>query len=77
MNDKYNHLTDHIQEVRLIKKKDMDATKEINQLKKQDQIESYQRGKAMQQMYKESLINKVMNKKAKGDTVKLKQIYNE
>ena len=52
-------------------RKDIDTSKEIKQLKKLDQVENYERGRAMHKLYKQVLIEKVIQKNAKA--AKLKQ----
>ena len=41
-----------MQAVRAAWKKDVDAAKEVNQLRKQDQLDNYQRGKQTHSLYK-------------------------
>jgi hypothetical protein len=48
--DKYK--TEAAKAVKVAWKKDIDTSKEIRTLKKQDQVENYERGQAMQQLYK-------------------------
>ena len=51
-------------------KKDKDTTKELRSLKKQDQVENYQRGQAMQKLYKQKLVEKMLYKYEKADAFK-------
>ena len=70
--DKDKQKSDAVVAVKAAWRKDVDAAKEVNLLKKQDQVDSYQRGRAMQQLYKQVLVEKVRHKYAKVDQFKAK-----
>ena len=59
-----------VQAVKEAFKKDKDTTKELRSLKKQDQVENYQRGQAMQKLYKQKLVEKMLYKYGKADAFK-------
>ena len=67
---KDSYKTEAAKAVKLAWKKDSDTSKEIRSLKKQDQVENYERGQAMQQLYKQKLIEKMLYKYNKADKFK-------
>ena len=50
--------------------KDAEIQKEIKDLKKQDQRENYERGQAMQRIYRQMIIEKVVEKQARANKLK-------
>jgi hypothetical protein len=48
----------------------LETVKEMNELKKKDQAENFQRGQVMQKLYKQMLIEKTIQKRQKADTLK-------
>ena len=62
--------SDAVVAVKTAWRKDVEAAKEVNLLRKQDQVESYQRGMAMRNMYKQVLADKLRYKYAKADQLK-------
>ena len=43
-------------------KKEHECSKELKDLRKLDQMENYERGKAMQKIYKQVIVDKMMTK---------------
>ena len=54
-------------------KEDIDQKKEISLLKKKDQMENYERGKNFHQLYKQKLVERLLEKKERADRVKEQQ----
>lgn len=54
-------------------KEDIDLKKEISALRKKDQEENYQRGQNFHNIYKQKLMDKINEKKARADRVKEQQ----
>ena len=49
---------------------DVEQRKEITMLKKKDQMENYERGKNFHHLYKQKLVERILEKKERGDRVK-------
>lgn len=74
--EKYSYLTEKniqrgklVTEVKLALKEDVDQKKEISLLKKKDQIENYERGKNFHQLYKQKLVERILEKKERAERV--------
>ena len=62
-----NHL---IKEVKDAMKEEVDQKKEISLLKKKDQIENFERGKNFHNLYKQKLVERLLEKKERATRVK-------
>ena len=62
-----------IKEVKEAFKEEVDQKKEISLLKKKDQIENYERGKNFHNLYKQKLVERLLEKKERADRVKDQQ----
>lgn len=49
---------------------DVEQKKEINFLKKKDQMENYERGKNFHQLYKQKLVERILEKQERADRVR-------
>ena len=49
---------------------DVEQKKEINILKKKDQMENYERGKNFHQLYKQKLVERILEKQERADRVR-------
>ena len=49
---------------------DIEQKKEISLLKKKDQMENWERGKNFHQLYKQKLVERILEKKERGERVK-------
>ena len=49
---------------------EVDQKKEISLLKKKDQIENYERGKNFHNLYKQKLVERLLEKKERAERVK-------
>jgi len=65
-----NHL---IKEVKDAMKEEVDQKKEISLLKKKDQIENFERGKNFHNLYKQKLVERLLEKKERATRVKDQQ----
>lgn len=54
-------------------KEEVDQKKEISLLKKKDQIENYERGKNFHNLYKQKLVERLLEKKERAERVKDQQ----
>ena len=52
---------------------EVDQKKEISLLKKKDQIENYERGKNFHNLYKQKLVERLLEKKERAERVKDQQ----
>ena len=75
--EKTSHLLDKdkkreelIREVKDAFQEEVNQKKEISLLKKRDQQENYERGKNFQYLYKKKLVERLLEKKERGDRVK-------
>lgn len=59
-----------ITEIKEALKEDIDQKKEISLLKKKDQMENFERGKNFHQLYKQKLVERILEKKERADRVK-------
>ena len=59
-----------IDEIKSALREDTDQKKEISILKKKDQIENYERGKNFHQLYKQKLVERILEKKERAERVK-------
>lgn len=57
-------------EVRDALREDIDQKKEISLLKKKDQMENFERGKNFHHLYKQKLVERLLEKKERADRVK-------
>ena len=78
--DKYNYLNEKneqraklIFEIKEAIKEDIDLKKEISNLKKKDQLENLERGKNFHELYKQKLVERIIEKKERADRVKEQQ----
>ena len=78
--DKYNYLQDKdqqrsqlIQEIKEALQEDVEQKKEISLLKKKDQLENLERGKNFHQLYKQKLVERILEKKERAERVKNQQ----
>lgn len=62
-----------MKEVREAYREEVDQKKEISLLKKKDQIENYERGKNFHNLYKQKLVERLLEKKERADRVKDQQ----
>lgn len=62
-----------ITEIKEALKEDIDQKKEISLLKKKDQMENYERGKNFHQLYKQKLVERILEKKERAERVKEQQ----
>ena len=62
-----------IKEVKEAFKEEVDQKKEISLLKKKDQIENYERGKNFHNLYKQKLVERLLEKKERAERVKDQQ----
>jgi len=65
-----NHL---IKEVKDAMKEEVDQKKENSLLKKKDQIENFERGKNFHNLYKQKLVERLLEKKERATRVKDQQ----
>jgi len=66
--EKMNNL---IHEIKAAIQEDIDQKKEIALLKKKDQMENLERGKNFNQLYKQKLVERILEKKERAERVKL------
>ena len=59
-----------ITEIKEALKEDIDQKKEISLLKKKDQMENFERGKNFHQLYKQKLVERILEKKERAERVK-------
>jgi hypothetical protein len=78
--ERFNHLMERqeqmgnlMKEVREAYREEVDQKKEISLLKKKDQIENYERGKNFHNLYKQKLVERLLEKKERADRVKDQQ----
>ena len=62
-----------ITEIKEALKEDIDQKKEISLLKKKDQMENYERGKNFHNLYKQKLVERLLEKKERAERVKDQQ----
>lgn len=62
-----------ITEIKEALKEDIDQKKEISLLKKKDQMENFERGKNFHQLYKQKLVERILEKKERAERVKEQQ----
>ena len=74
--EKYSYLSEKnvqrgklVTEVKLALQEDVDQKKEISLLKKKDQIENYERGRNFHQLYKQKLVERILEKKERAERV--------
>ena len=77
LKEKFKYLKDKdkqkgklITEIKEAMKEDTDQKKEISLLKKKDQMENYERGKNFHQLYKQKLVERILEKKERAERVK-------
>lgn len=63
-------MTNLIKEVKEAFKEEVDQKKEISLLKKKDQIENFERGKNFHNLYKQKLVERLLEKKERAERVK-------
>ena len=73
LQEKDNQRTQLIHEIKEALQEDIDQKKEISLLKKKDQIENYERGKNFHQLYKQKLVERLLEKKERAERVKEQQ----
>ena len=73
LNEKNEQRTKLISEIKEAIKEDIDLKKEISNLKKKDQLENLERGKNFHELYKQKLVERIMEKKERADRVKEQQ----
>jgi transcriptional regulator of met regulon len=62
-----------VAEVKQVLKEDIETKKEISMLRKADQEENYMRGQNIHNIYKQKLIEKIVEKKDRADKIKEQQ----
>ena len=66
---------DHkVAEVRNVLKEDIDTKKELNMLRKADQEENYLRGMNIHNIYKQKLVEKIIEKRERAEKIKEQQM---
>ena len=75
--EKYSYLQEKdetrsklVNEIKEAFHEDIEQRKEISFLKKKDQMENFERGKNFHQLYKQKLVERILEKKERGDRVK-------
>lgn len=78
--DRFSHLVENqarmddlIKGLKDALKEEVDQKKEISLLKKKDQIENYERGKNFHNLYKQKLVERLLEKKERAERVKDQQ----
>jgi hypothetical protein len=61
---------DKVNEVRNVLKEDNEMKKELSMLRKADQEENYLRGQNIHNIYKQKLVEKIIEKKERADKIK-------
>ena len=73
LRDKDDQRSKLIAEIKEALREDIDQKKEISLLKKKDQMENYERGKNFHQLYKQKLVERLLEKKERAERVKEQQ----
>lgn len=73
-NKRLKERNERVTEVKSLLKEDVDTKRELNSLRKADQEENYARGMNIHAIYKQKLLEKIVEKRERADKIKEQQM---